>query len=140
MRSLTTRITTFTLLVGIASVSVFGVVLLGQSMQDGYCIASVITGSPCAANSGSAAVHHLTAIQSFFTSVLPTFGMLALFLSTVFTFLALSLFIFHRVDRAGIRMRPPNPSHSLHPYVLRWLALHENSPTERAMFPLCGFI
>ena len=128
MSSISARIVASVLFAGIVGISAFGATVIMHEMQGGYCIAHTVTGGPCAANPVGDAVHHLTAAQSFLMSVLPMSGALALFLSAVITLCVLSLAIFRTDSRTGGGIRPLDSSHSLQPRVLRWLALHENSP------------
>gem|GEM_PF-1280931 len=130
------RIVSLPLILGFAGIALFGAILFDMSPGHmGGCVASAIDGTACPTNVADAATHHLSAWQSFTTTlVAPVSGWLLLIASLLLV--SGSIFLFYRY----LRYSRPAPFilqrlrdlalDSLYSQrrIISWLSLFELSP------------
>ena len=137
------RLASFPLILGFVGVAFFGFALFDMGPGHmGGCVASAIDGTACPTNVGDAAAHHLSAWQSFMTTVAsPISGWLLLvasgllLLSASFLLVSGSFFLFYRYSlypkpifaRERLRDLALDSLYSQRG-IISWLSLFELSP------------
>lgn len=123
------------LIIGFLGIGVFGITLSDMSLgHQGGCIASAIDGTECPTNIAQFATHHIEAIQSFTTTIIPPIGSWLLLLASLLLIGAMLTFLYKdllypklELHRPRLRETELNLFHSRQK-IISWLALFELSP------------
>ena len=124
------------LIVSFAGIGIFGFTLADHDMQspNNDCVASAIGGTECPTNIVGMTLHHISAIQSLTTTVVPPIGSLLLLLASLLL-ISVSIFLFYKnlllpkLEFLPQRLRDLT-LHSLYSKqrITSWLSLFELSP------------
>lgn len=123
------------LIISFIGIGVFGFAFSDMSMgHQGGCIASAIDGTECPTNIAQFATHHVEAIQSLTTTIIPPIGSWLLLLASLLLIGATLAFLYENLlypklefHRSRLRETELNLSHSKQK-IISWLALFELSP------------
>ncbi len=128
---------TLLLITSIVGIGIFGFVLFEHGMMDGSnsgCVASAIDGTACPTSIMGMTLHHISALQTLTTTVVPPISNLLLLLASLLL-VSVSIFLFYK------NLLYPKPEllrerlqdltlHSLYSKqkITSWLSLFELSP------------
>src|SRR3989338_5697873 len=90
---------TLLLITSFAGIGIFGFSLFDHAMMDGSnsgCVASAIDGTACPTSIMSMTLHHISALQTLTTTVVPPISSF-LFLLPSFLLISVSIFLFHKI-------------------------------------------
>ena len=128
---------TLLLIMSFVGVGIFGSALFEHVMMDGSnngCVASVVDGTTCPTNIMAMTLHHVSAVQSLTTTIVPPIGSLLLLLASLLL-ISISIFLFYKnlllpkIEFLPQRLRELT-LHSLYSKqrIVSWLSLFELSP------------
>ena len=129
---------TLFLIVSFVGIGIFGFSLFDHVMMDGSnsgCVASAIDRTACPTSIMSMTLHHISALQTLTTTVVPPISSLLLLLASLLL-ISISIFLFHKnllLPKLGLlpqRLRDLT-LHSLYSKqrIISWLSLFELSPS-----------
>jgi hypothetical protein len=131
------RILSLLLIIGFVGIGVFGFALFDHAVMDGSsngCVASAIDGTACPTSIMDMTLHHISALQTLTTTVVPPISSLLLLLASLLL-ISVSILLFYKdrllpkLELLPQRLRDLTlDSLFSHQKITSWLSLFELSP------------